>query len=249
MKTRIFLLCMALSATAWGAEPAAGNTAAPADTTAAATTSPEQQQAAPADTTTAAPQTGDNAQQKASATPTDNNQQQNAAASDDSGFSRGSVVRSVFATGVKNREPVNKIKNGKTDDNHIFYYTELHDMSGQTAVHRWSYNGKVVAEVKFKVRGPRWRVWSSKTIPSGDTGEWKVSVLNGAGQVIAEDTVDYTGQPASQAPAASDQPASTQQQPAADQAAPADTTATQQQPATDQSAPATTSPGSGNGGM
>lgn len=217
MKTRIFLLCMALSATAWGAEPAASNTAVPAETATSATTNTDQQQA-----TTAAPQASDTAAQETSA-PADNAEQKSADASVESGFSRGSVVRSVFTTGIKDREPVNKLNNGKTDDDHIFYFTELRDMSGQTAVHRWTYNGKVVAEVKFEVRGPRWRVWSSKTIPSGDTGEWKVSVLNGAGQVIAEDMIDYTGQPASQAPATSDQPASMQQAPATDQSAPADT--------------------------
>lgn len=267
MKTRIFLLCMALSATAWGAEPAASNTAAPADTATAAKASTDQQQAdtatpantntdqqpaATSDAMTTAPQAGESAQPNSS-TPAANTAQKSADASAESGFSRGSVVRSVFTTGVKDKEPVNKLNNGKTGDDHIFYYTELRDMSGQTAVHRWTYKGKVVAEVKFNVRGPRWRVWSSKTIPTGDTGEWKVSVINGAGQVIAEDMIDYTGQPATQAPVVSDQPATTQQQPAAEQSAPAADTSPQQQPTTDQSAPAAgTSPdstGGGNGGM
>lgn len=210
MKTSIFLICMALSAIAWGAEPAA-DTAAPADTAtpAAQTTSPAEQKAAPAAS----------------------NEQKPASSKDDqSGFSRGSVVRSVFATAIKDREPVDKISSGKTDDNQIYYFTELRDMSGQTAVHRWEHDGKVVAEVKFKVRGPRWRVWSSKTFSPNATGEWKVSVLNGAGEVIAEDTIDYTG-PAAQKPAASEQPAATQKPAASEQ--PATT-----QPAADDQTPA-----------
>ena len=87
--------------------------------------------------------------------------------------------------------------------NNLFYFTELRDMSGQTAIHRWEYDGKVVTEVKFNVRGPRWRVWSSKAFTPGWAGEWKVSVLNGAGEIISEDQVNYT------APAETEAPAST----------------------------------------
>ncbi|MFO7602504.1 MAG: DUF2914 domain-containing protein [Gammaproteobacteria bacterium] len=121
-----------------------------------------------------------------------------------SGFSRGSVVRSAFTTAVENHEPVDNLQTLSTDENRVLYYTELRDMEGQTAVHRWEYNGEVMAEVSFNVRGPRWRVWSSKTFVPGWTGDWKVSVLNGAGEVIAEDMLSYTAaaDPAIQAPAA-----------------------------------------------
>lgn len=251
MKTRIFLICMALSATAWGAEPAAGMNPA-ADTAAAPSTTPTEQKAtAPAADVSA---TTDNADTQA-AKPAEQQsgadaQQKSTQQSAESGFSRGSVVRSVFTSGVKDREPVDKLTSGKTDDDHIFYYTELRDMTGQTAIHRWQYKGKVVAEVKFKVRGPRWRVWSSKTIPTGDTGEWKVSVLNGAGEVIAEDMIDYTGQPA-----ASDQSTTMEQkpagQPAAQQPAASDQSKTMEQKPADQPAaqqPATQQPAT-DGGM
>lgn len=213
MKTRIILICMVLSAAAWGAEPAT-DTAATADTAAPAAQSvkPAEQKTTPpagnAQTTTTPAASGQKASQ----------------ASAESGFSRGSVVRSVFTTGVKDREPVDKLNQSKTHDNHIYFFTELRDMSGQTAVHRWEHDGKVVAEVKFKVRGPRWRVWSSKTFSPNATGEWKVSVLNGAGEVIAEDEIDYAGPAPVQQPAATQAPATT--------AAPADQQAPAQQPAT-----------------
>lgn len=106
-----------------------------------------------------------------------------------SGFSRGSVVRSVFTSAVDQREPVDKLKNLNTEQANLVYFTELRDMDGQTAKHRWQYNGEVVAEVDFNVRGPRWRVWSSKALNPEKEGEWKVSVLNGAGDVIAEEII------------------------------------------------------------
>ena len=64
-------------------------------------------------------------------------------------------------------------------------------MSGQTAKHRWEFKGKIISEVKFKVRGPRWRVWSKKSFAPGWSGDWKVSVVNGVGEVISEEVIAY----------------------------------------------------------
>lgn len=108
-----------------------------------------------------------------------------------SGFSRGSVVRSAFTTEISDREPTNDISNLTNDQGEVKFFTELRDMSGQTAVHRWEYDGKVMAEIPFDVRGPRWRVWSSKSLVPEWTGDWKVSVVNGAGEVISEKTFKY----------------------------------------------------------
>lgn len=108
-----------------------------------------------------------------------------------SGFSRGSVMRSIFTNGIEDREPVDNMQATGNTANNITYFTELRDMSGQTAKHRWEYKGDVVAEIEFNVRGPRWRVWSSKALLPEWEGEWKVSVLNGAGEVISEDLINY----------------------------------------------------------
>jgi len=110
---------------------------------------------------------------------------------DMTGFSRGSVMRSIFTTQIDNREPVDKIKQVPEKSNDVFYFTELRDMSGQTAKHRWEYKGKVIAEVKFNVRGPRWRVWSKKSFIPGWSGDWKVSVINGANEVISEEVIAF----------------------------------------------------------
>ena len=108
-----------------------------------------------------------------------------------SGFSRGSVMRSVFTNGIENREPVDNMQAVGNAANNITYFTELRDMSGQMAKHRWEHNGNVMAEVEFNVRGPRWRVWSSKALMPQWEGEWKVSVLNAAGEVISEELINY----------------------------------------------------------
>lgn len=205
MKTHLLLITLAVSSAAWAADPAT-ETAAPAAETAA----PAAETAAPA-----APAAKPTAETQAA--PAAASEEKAAKASEQEGFSRGSVVRSIFTTAVKDREPVDKLNNNKSSVNHVYFFTELRDMSGQTAIHRWEHNGKVAAEVKFKVRGPRWRVWSSKTFNPSATGEWKVSVVNGAGEVIAEDMMDYTG------PAPAEKPATTETPAAAPQQAPATT--------------------------
>ena len=108
-----------------------------------------------------------------------------------SGFSRGSVVRSAFTREIDEREPMENLENLTNDNGQVKFFTELRDMSGQTAVHRWEYDGKVVAEIEFSVKGPRWRVWSSKSFVPQWTGDWKVSVVNGAGEVISEKNLSY----------------------------------------------------------
>lgn len=112
-------------------------------------------------------------------------------AMEQTGFSSGSVVRSSFTSAINEREPVDSF-NETPNDSKVYFFTELRDMSGQTAVHRWEHNGEVKAEVEFKVGGPRWRVWSSKSFNPQLTGEWKVSVLNGANEVIKEKTLQLT---------------------------------------------------------
>lgn len=108
-----------------------------------------------------------------------------------SGFSRGSVVRSAFTREVEEREPTENLQKLTNENGEVKFFTELRDMNGQTATHRWEYDGKVVAEISFDVKGPRWRVWSSKSLVPQWTGDWKVSVVNGAGEVISEKKFSY----------------------------------------------------------
>lgn len=114
-----------------------------------------------------------------------------AAMTEQSGFSRGSVVRSAFTRDIEQREPTEDLQKLTNENGQVKFFTELRDMSGQTAIHRWEYEGKVVAEIEFNVKGPRWRVWSSKSFVPQWTGDWKVSVINGAGEVISEKNLSY----------------------------------------------------------
>lgn len=102
------------------------------------------------------------------------------------------VLRAAFTSGIKNREPVNNILSLGNNEHRIYYFTDLKGLQGQTVTHRWLYGGKVMAEVHFQVKGPRWRVWSSKELLPGQLGVWRVQVLDGAGRVIQESHFTYT---------------------------------------------------------
>ena len=64
-------------------------------------------------------------------------------------------------------------------------------MAGETVTHRWEYNGQVMAEVDFQIGGPRWRVYSSKTMMHDWVGDWKVSVVDEDGSPLSVNTFSY----------------------------------------------------------
>jgi hypothetical protein len=101
-------------------------------------------------------------------------------------------VLAQFTTAIENREPVDQVTFVSNDVRKIFLYSDLREMTGQTITHRWIYDGKTVAEVPFEVRGPRWRVWSSKELFEDWIGDWTVEIVGGNGEVIAAETFTYS---------------------------------------------------------
>ena len=102
------------------------------------------------------------------------------------------VARAVFTSDVQGRKPTDTITSLSNDHNKIFFFTDLRGLGGQTVIHRWEYQGKNMGEVKFNVGGPRWRVWSSKTLLPEWTGEWRVSIIDGDGNTVGEASFNYT---------------------------------------------------------
>ena len=102
---------------------------------------------------------------------------------------RGSVARAVFTKQVVNREPVDDLTRLSTDVQGVYFFTELKNMAGHTATHRWEYDGQRVGQIEFNVTAAHWRAWSYRKIPPGSTGTWKVKVLNTVGEVVGEKTL------------------------------------------------------------
>ena len=102
------------------------------------------------------------------------------------------VARSTLTSGIVRHEPRDSVLSLGSNERKIYYFTELRGMKGKTAIHRWQYEGKVMAEIRFKVKGERWRIWSSKNLVPGWTGAWKVSVVGEDGKVLATNDFSYT---------------------------------------------------------
>jgi len=114
----------------------------------------------------------------------------------------GKVSRSAFTSEIADREPVDQITALDNDVTRIFFFSELMGLEGQTVVHRWEHDGEVLAEVPFEVRGPRWRVYSSKKLDPTWLGEWAVRVVDGAGNELSFDRFTYSkAEPVPAAPA------------------------------------------------
>ncbi|MCH2170846.1 DUF2914 domain-containing protein [Myxococcota bacterium] len=102
----------------------------------------------------------------------------------DTNSSAGSVVRAVFTTTISEREPQDSVVELMNDSGKIMFFTEFKGMSGQTAIHRWEYQGKVMAEVPFQIGAERWRAWSSKNLEPSWIGEWQVTALDESGNEL-----------------------------------------------------------------
>lgn len=103
----------------------------------------------------------------------------------------GEVARAQFTSGIEQREPVDEVTILSNNVNKIYFFSELRDLQGQTVTHRWSFAGKVMAEISFNVGGPRWRVNSSKALLPGWVGDWTVSVVDGSGEIVSDYSFQY----------------------------------------------------------
>lgn len=97
-----------------------------------------------------------------------------------------------FTTAVENREPVDQVSFVENDVRSIIFFSDLRQLEGRTVTHRWLHGDVVRAEVAFEVRGPRWRVWSSKDLLEDWLGDWTVEIVTDDGEVIAAETFTYT---------------------------------------------------------
>lgn len=116
---------------------------------------------------------------------------------------RWQVARAQFTSGIKNREPVDRVVVATDRLEAVYFFTDLRNLTGRTVTHRWRYEGKPVSLVPFKVGGARWRVYSKKVIDPDQVGEWSVTVLDESGWPLYTELFRYAAgtpllQPASE---------------------------------------------------
>jgi len=104
----------------------------------------------------------------------------------------GRVARAVFTSKIVDREPVDAMTQIPNSLGRVYFFTDLRGLAGQIVTHRWEYQGRVMAEVKFKVgAGPRWRVYSSKNLLPEWLGKWTVVVIDQNGWPVKASIFEY----------------------------------------------------------
>jgi len=86
----------------------------------------------------------------------------------------GNIARAMFTTAIENREPVDRVLILENNISDIYFFSDLRHFQGKTLKHRWEYEGRVVNEKTFEVKGPRWRVYSVHKIDRNMLGRWTV---------------------------------------------------------------------------
>jgi Protein of unknown function (DUF2914) len=107
----------------------------------------------------------------------------------------GSVVNATFTSQVADGAPVDFRESFDASTGVVYYFTEVLDLHGQTIVHRWKRDDKVMQEVPIPVQRQRQAVWSKSVMQPEWTGAWTVEVVNGAGKVIETDNFAYNPAP------------------------------------------------------
>jgi hypothetical protein len=100
------------------------------------------------------------------------------------------VSRALLTTGVKQREPVDNVC--IPEKNKMTFFTEINNYTNHRVTHRWKYNNKTLFELSFKVRGPRWRVWTSKNIPVKWIGPWVIEVVDEDENILTQKLFYYS---------------------------------------------------------
>ena len=105
---------------------------------------------------------------------------------------RGSVANATFTSDIDDGAPVDFRQGFDTNTPVVYYYTEILDLHGQTVIHRWKLEGKVMQEVPIAVKRSRQAVWSKSVMQPDWTGNWTVEVVNERGEVIEMDNFAYS---------------------------------------------------------
>lgn len=100
----------------------------------------------------------------------------------------GEVVRGRLAKSIRYKEPYGNVSIplmlGKDDEQTIYYFTELKNMSGKQIYHEWLYKGKSVFKRPIKIAEQRWRTSTHKIIRSNALGDWSVRAIDAHGEIM-----------------------------------------------------------------
>lgn len=99
------------------------------------------------------------------------------------------TVEAQVASEIVDRMPEGAGSAFPADVGEVFCWTRVSGAAGSTIQHVWIHEGTEFP-VTLDIGGSPWRTWSSKSIPPEWSGEWRVEVRDGEGNVLQ--TVSFT---------------------------------------------------------
>ncbi len=101
-------------------------------------------------------------------------------------FAQITIESIAIGTKIENRALVGESDSFPSNVTTLFCLTKISGADNSPIIkHIWYYGEEVKASTELEVRTPKFRTWSSKKIWHTWTGEWKVDVVDEAGNVIA----------------------------------------------------------------
>lgn len=95
------------------------------------------------------------------------------------------VEKIVICTGIESREPVGVDTTFLAGVSPLYCHIVIIGAKEPTKVsHVWYHLGEKRAKVTLPVKEEKWRTWSSKKIPVGLTGQWRVEVVSADGKAL-----------------------------------------------------------------
>ena len=88
-----------------------------------------------------------------------------------------SIIDYALTTGIKNKDPVNRLDSFPNTVKRIYLWTKVKALNPPTYIyHVWYYEGKEMARIRLYIKYPIFRTWSFKTLMPQWIGNWKVVV-------------------------------------------------------------------------
>jgi len=90
-----------------------------------------------------------------------------------------SISKAVIALNVNDLEPENIADTFPAEVHRLFCFTQIKGATEPAEIqHRWYWKDELMGTVSLPIKPGNFRTYSSKSIPLGLTGDWRVSVVD-----------------------------------------------------------------------
>ncbi|WP_431065768.1 DUF2914 domain-containing protein [Methylotuvimicrobium sp.] len=100
------------------------------------------------------------------------------------------ITRGLLTNAIVNKEPVKELippfSLGEKKPIHLYYFTELKDLKGESFFHQWIKDGVLVGKIPINPKGNRWRVSTNRVLTYTDAGHWMVQLIDKNGLIYNE---------------------------------------------------------------